>query len=132
MPEKCSCEGICPVCRIGEVENHKCSRCLTEFCPVCHGTMPKYKAENVLSCICFQDLKNDGYEIMELKDEVLKKIRGACAKEGSVDQAEIENYFGEIYGRRTKAFVGEEVWLLKKEGVIKRKVMGGKKIITLP
>ena len=49
---ECGCEGSCPVCRKGEVENHKCNRCLFEFCPVCHGTMPKYKSENVSPCLC--------------------------------------------------------------------------------
>lgn len=33
----CGCEGSCPVCRIGEVDDHKCNRCGTEFCSKCHG-----------------------------------------------------------------------------------------------
>lgn len=55
MSSECSCDGSCPVCRIGEVENHKCNRCRFEFCPVCHGTMSEYKAENVLPCRCPQE-----------------------------------------------------------------------------
>lgn len=34
---KCGCEGSCPICRLGEVNNHKCDRCKTEFCNHCHG-----------------------------------------------------------------------------------------------
>lgn len=33
----CGCEGSCPICRLGEVDDHWCPRCETEFCPQCHG-----------------------------------------------------------------------------------------------
>ncbi len=46
------CEGSCPVCRIGEVDNHRCSRCEVEFCPDCYGIANKIKSENVLPCTC--------------------------------------------------------------------------------
>lgn len=49
----CGCEGSCPICRIGEVDNHKCDFCKTEFCPECHGVVvKKIKSENVLPCEC--------------------------------------------------------------------------------
>ena len=51
----CGCEGSCPICRFGEVENHKCNKCKTEFCPVCHGTLeelPKRLPKNVVKCEC--------------------------------------------------------------------------------
>jgi hypothetical protein len=50
---KCGCEGSCPVCRLGEVGNHKCDNCKTEFCPQCHGI--KYTrviGAQVLPCRC--------------------------------------------------------------------------------
>ena len=65
MPNECGCEGSCPVCRIGEIENHKCNRCLFEFCPVCHGTMPKYKAENVLPCLCPRNVFTHLWELLK-------------------------------------------------------------------
>lgn len=65
MSDKCSCEGSCPVCRIGTVENHKCNRCRFEFCPACHGTMPKYKAKNVLPCLCRQNIFVYLWELFE-------------------------------------------------------------------
>lgn len=37
VSHECGCEGSCPNCRIGEVENHKCDYCKTEYCPKCHG-----------------------------------------------------------------------------------------------
>ena len=37
--EPCGCEGSCPVCRTGEVSDHRCDRCRTVFCPVCHGVL---------------------------------------------------------------------------------------------
>jgi hypothetical protein len=48
----CGCEGSCPVCRIGEVENHKCDSCKAEFCPKCHGVANGIKSENVSPCKC--------------------------------------------------------------------------------
>ena len=33
----CGCGGSCPVCRIGEVDGHRCSICGTGFCLKCHG-----------------------------------------------------------------------------------------------
>lgn len=49
---KCSCEGVCPVCRIGEVSDHKCNRCKAKFCPKCHGIINGIKSENVNPCKC--------------------------------------------------------------------------------
>jgi len=48
----CGCEGSCPACRIGEVENHKCDSCVIEFCPKCHGIVNDIKSENVMPCKC--------------------------------------------------------------------------------
>jgi len=48
----CGCEGSCPVCRIGEVDDHKCGRCGVEFCPKCHGITNGIESENVLPCKC--------------------------------------------------------------------------------
>lgn len=33
----CGCEGSCPICRTGEVDNHTCNNCKAIFCPTCHG-----------------------------------------------------------------------------------------------
>ena len=57
MEEKidCSCKGSCPICRFGEIENHKCNKCKTEFCPVCHGTLKElleWLPKNVTECEC--------------------------------------------------------------------------------
>ena len=35
----CGCEGSCPRCRIGEVDNHHCGSCGAHFCPKCHGVL---------------------------------------------------------------------------------------------
>ena len=50
----CECEGSCPSCRIGEVDNHKCNKCFVEFCPNCHGVRRwgSIKNQNVLECKC--------------------------------------------------------------------------------
>lgn len=48
----CGCEGSCPVCRIGEVDDHKCNRCGAKFCPKCHGIINNVRSENVLACKC--------------------------------------------------------------------------------
>ena len=48
----CGCDGSCPVCRIGEVDDHKCDSCGVEFCPKCHGITNDIKSENVLQCKC--------------------------------------------------------------------------------
>ena len=47
----CGCEGSCPVCRIGEVDNHKCDTCGAKFCPRCHG-IKNSKSDNINSCKC--------------------------------------------------------------------------------
>lgn len=57
----CGCEGSCPVCRIGEVDDHKCDHCGAKFCPKCHGILnPEGKGTtpplDVLPCRC--DSKN--------------------------------------------------------------------------
>jgi hypothetical protein len=54
---KCFCEGSCPQCRIGEVEDHKCDFCKATFCPLCHGTIDKgcLKESNILPCICMRE-----------------------------------------------------------------------------
>ena len=51
----CGCEGSCPVCRTGEVDDHKCNRCGAEFCSKCHGIANDVKSENVLPCKCESD-----------------------------------------------------------------------------
>jgi len=48
----CLCEGSCPCCFFGEVENHKCNRCKREFCNVCHGIKSGNSHHNVLACDC--------------------------------------------------------------------------------
>ena len=48
----CGCEGSCPVCRLGEVDNHRCNRCKTIFCPKCHGIKHGCRSENVNPCKC--------------------------------------------------------------------------------
>lgn len=49
---RCHCEGTCPACRKGEVEDHKCDRCNREFCPDCHGVLTGEPNENVDPCSC--------------------------------------------------------------------------------
>ena len=47
--------GNCAICRYGQIENHKCDLCETEFCSVCNGTLkelPKHLPQNVGKCIC--------------------------------------------------------------------------------
>ena len=51
-PRACSCEGSCPCCFTGEVENHKCNNCKREFCNVCHGIKSGNSHHNVLACNC--------------------------------------------------------------------------------
>lgn len=51
----CSCEGSCPCCFVGEVENHKCNHCKREFCNVCHGIKSGNSHHNVLACNCSQE-----------------------------------------------------------------------------
>jgi len=48
----CGCEGSCPVCRVGEVDDHKCADCGAEFCPKCHGTKGKITSDSVMPCKC--------------------------------------------------------------------------------
>ena len=51
----CGCEGSCPVCRVGEVDNHECDRCGTKFCATCHGYTYKHPDAPigmVNPCIC--------------------------------------------------------------------------------
>jgi len=48
----CGCEGSCPACRTGEVDDHKCYYCGVEFCPKCHGITNNIESENVLPCKC--------------------------------------------------------------------------------
>jgi hypothetical protein len=45
---QCGCEGSCPVCTIGEVDNHKCNKCGADFCPKCHGTV----RPSIMPCQC--------------------------------------------------------------------------------
>lgn len=56
------CEGSCPICRIGEVSDHKCNRCDTRFCEKCHGILKVgelgWKSVNGVSvCSCKGDKK---------------------------------------------------------------------------
>lgn len=48
----CGCEGSCPACCVGEVENHRCNTCGREYCPRCHGISHGGPSSNVLSCSC--------------------------------------------------------------------------------
>jgi hypothetical protein len=54
----CGCEGSCPICLLGEVDDHKCNKCGAVFCPKCHGLLPigrvasVHTALNVLPCSC--------------------------------------------------------------------------------
>ncbi len=47
----CGCEGSCPVCWLGEVDNHKCDRCGAEICPKCHGLKNMW-SPNLERCLC--------------------------------------------------------------------------------
>ena len=53
----CGCEGSCPACRSGEVENHKCNRCGREFCSNCHGIKSGAPSASILSCSCTVEMK---------------------------------------------------------------------------
>lgn len=57
----CGCEGSCPVCRIGEVDDYKCNICGVVFCPVCHGITNKF-SPNVVKCSCKKDKLSNGNE----------------------------------------------------------------------
>jgi hypothetical protein len=53
----CGCEGSCPVCSIGEVDDHRCDSCGSKFCPECHGVIsPEGRGTvpslNVSPCRC--------------------------------------------------------------------------------
>jgi len=48
----CGCEGSCPICRIGEVDDHKCDSCGAKFCPKCHGSTNRKFSPNVKPCSC--------------------------------------------------------------------------------
>ena len=48
----CGCEGSCPVCRIGEVDNHKCDRCGARFCEKCHVIKSVHISKNIEKCKC--------------------------------------------------------------------------------
>lgn len=58
----CGCEGNCPVCRIGEVNEHKCKICNTEFCSKCHGIINGALSENVLPCKCKKYRRNKTFK----------------------------------------------------------------------
>ena len=47
----CGCEGSCPICRVGEIENHKCDKCSALICCHCHGVINKI-SENLSICDC--------------------------------------------------------------------------------
>lgn len=59
----CGCEGSCPICDIGEVDNHKCNRCEVQFCIKCHGILNGVKSENVLPCKCKMKHRYRLYEV---------------------------------------------------------------------
>lgn len=51
----CVCSGSCPCCSIGEVIDHCCPNCATEFCPNCHGIAKAVWTrayDNVSKCHC--------------------------------------------------------------------------------
>ena len=53
----CSCEGSCPCCFVGEVDNYKCDNCKREFCDKCHGIKSGNSHHNVLNCDCVAGVK---------------------------------------------------------------------------
>jgi len=51
----CGCEGSCPVCQLGEIRDHLCETCMTEFCSNCHGIKKAIQAtayDQVQRCRC--------------------------------------------------------------------------------
>ena len=66
----CGCEGSCPVCRLGEVDNHKCDRCRSEFCPKCHG-LKNRESPNVNRCQC--EIKGGG--MFDDPDSIIRDLR---------------------------------------------------------
>ena len=72
----CGCEGSCPVCRLGEVDNHGCNRCGAKFCPKCHGVINKV-SENVLLCRC--ERRTMTQEGMPMEFELIDKETGEVA-----------------------------------------------------
>lgn len=55
----CGCEGSCPSCRLGEVEDHQCNLCGYIFCPNCHGVKKDTAISkifpNIEPCSCASD-----------------------------------------------------------------------------
>jgi len=51
---ECGCEGSCPICRHGEVDNHVCDRCRTQYCFVCHGitSSTQFPSSGIPPCSC--------------------------------------------------------------------------------
>ncbi|KKU49866.1 MAG: hypothetical protein UX71_C0005G0079 [Parcubacteria group bacterium GW2011_GWA1_47_10] len=49
---RCGCEGSCPSCILGEVEDHECNRCKRIFCPHCHGIKMGAPSKKVKYCSC--------------------------------------------------------------------------------
>jgi len=72
----CGCEGSCPVCRLGEVDDHKCNYCEVEFCLECHGIINEVKSENVLPCKC-----KKGDTTIDSQDIKLRKLSAEEAAE---------------------------------------------------
>ncbi len=48
----CRCEGSCPACILGEVEEHECNRCKRTFCSRCYGIESGPPSRNVGRCSC--------------------------------------------------------------------------------
>jgi hypothetical protein len=51
----CVCEGSCPCCTTGEVIDHYCPNCATEFCTTCHGIAKAIWSgayDNISKCHC--------------------------------------------------------------------------------
>lgn len=80
------CAGSCPVCHIGEVSDHKCSRCGTTFCPVCHGTKKDRPSKNVLPCRC----KEQKVEPMSDKEIGIRSGENASNLSKIIDKLDIE------------------------------------------
>ena len=55
----CFCEGSCPACIVGEVEDHRCNLCQREYCPTCHGIKSGDPSKNVLPCVCLASKDKD-------------------------------------------------------------------------
>lgn len=59
----CECEGSCPCCLLGEVENHKCNRCRREYCEKCHGIKLGMSCPDIGDCNCGNKSNGQKFDI---------------------------------------------------------------------